>query len=277
MSALDGLHILGLRASSAPPAPDLEESVERLPSIGTQQPDPLLARLTALGATCHNYPVIKIVPAGADDELVKRQVMSFSDYDKAIAISQHAAQLAGWWLDRYWPMQPVGIDYFGVGPASAQPLRDLGLTVVVPESGYSSEALLALPALKTVQGEKIIILRGGQGRDLLEQTLKARGANVDCCELYRRVADSRHRQAIAELLQAQSPLVLIYSGQVLDALLTVVPEAYQVKLKSLPIIVPSERVANLARSRGFHSVHLAASALAQDVEHSVLDWYTRAR
>jgi uroporphyrinogen-III synthase len=171
----------------------------------------------------------------------------------------------------------VGIDYFAVGPASAQPLRDQNVSVTVPQAGYSSEALLALPALKAVQGEKIIIFRGGKGRDLLEHTLTARGANVDCCELYCRVVDYRHREAIAELLQAQSLLVLIYSGQALDALLGVVPEAHLVKLKSLPIIVPSERVANLARSRGFHSIHLAASALAQDVEHSVLDWYTRAR
>lgn len=275
MSALGGLHILGLRASSASPVAGQPTEISL--TSGAYAEDPLLARFEALGATCHNYPVIQIEAAGADDALVKQQVMGFSDYDKAIVISRHAAQLAAWWLDRYWPMQPVDIDYFAVGPASAQPLRDQGVTVVVPESGYSSEALLALPALNTVQGEKIIIFRGGQGRDLLEHSLKMRGASVDCCELYRRVVDSRHREAIAELLQTQSPLVLLYSGQVLDALLAVVPEAYLVKLKSLPIIVPSERVAKLARIRGFHAVHLAASALAQDVEHSVLDWYTRAR
>ena len=275
MSVLGGLHILGLRASSAPPVAG--QPAESSPSSHTHTQDPLLARFEALGATCHNYPVIQIEAAGVDDAQIKQQVMRFSDYDKAIVISRHAAQFSVWWLDRYWPMLPVGIDYFAVGPASAQPLRDQGVTVVVPESGYSSETLLALPALNAVQGERIIIFRGGQGRDLLEHTLKARGASVDCCELYRRVVDARHREAITELLRAQSPLVLIYSGQVLEALLAVVPEAYLVKLKSLPIIVPSERVANLARSRGFHSVHLAASALAQDVEHSVLDWYTRAR
>ncbi len=275
MSALDGLHILGLRAGSSPPV--LDQSVERPSSASPRQQDALLVRLEAFGATCHNYPVIKIEAAGVDNAAVKQQVMGFSDCDKAILISRHAAQLAAWWLDRYWPMQPVGIDFFAVGPASAQPLRDIGVTVVVPESGYSSEALLALPALETVKGEKIIIFRGGQGRNLLEQTLKARGASVDCCELYRRVIDFRHREAIAELLQVQSPLVLIYSGQVLEALLAVVPEAYWMTLKRLTIIVPSDRVANLARRRGFHSVHLAASALAEDMEHSVLDWYTRTR
>jgi len=275
MLALSGLHILGLRASPGPPA--LAQSAERPSSVHAKKQDPLLARLEKLGAICHNYPVLNIKATEVDDEQVKQQVMGFSNYDKAIVVSQHAAQLAGWWLDRYWPMLPVGIDYFAVGPTSAQPLLDQGVSVVVPESGYCSEALLALPALNTVQGEKIIIFRGGRGRDLLEHTLKARGANVDCCELYSRVVDSRHREAIAELIRLESPLVLIYSGQVLDALLELVPEACLVKLKSLSIIVPSERVANLARGRGFNSVHLAASALAQDVEHRVLDWYTRAR
>ena len=275
MSVLGGLHILGLRANSASPV--VGQPSEIGPSSDAHVADPLLVRLESLGASCHNHPIIKIEAAGVDDAVVKQQVMGFSDYDKAIIISRHAAQLAAWWLDRYWPMQPVGIDYFAVGPASAQPLRDLGVTVVVPESGYSSEALLALPALNTVQGEKIIIFRGGQGRDLLEHTLTARGASVDCCELYRRVVDFRHREAIVELLQAQLPLVLLYSSQAVDALLKVVPEACRVLLKGLPIIVPSERVACLARDRGFHSVHLAASALAQDMEHRVLDWYTGAR
>ena len=274
MPALQGLHILSLRAFSSPPEPEQTRSHQK---NCAQKEDPLLARLEVLGATCHNYPVIKIVPAGADDELVKRQVMGFSDYDKAIIISQYAAQLAGWWLDRYWPMLPVGIECFAVGPTSAQPLLDQNVSVTVPQLGFSSEGLLALPALNAVQGAKIIILRGGRGRDLLEQTLKERGASVDCCELYSRVVDSLHREAIAELLQAESPLVLVYSGQVLDALLKVVPEPSLVKLKSLPIIVPSERVANLARNKGFSSVNLAASARAQDMEHSVLGWYTHAR
>ena len=218
MPALNGLHILGLRANSASPVVGQPIAISPISDACAQ--DSLLARFEALGATCHNYPVIKIEAAGVDDVLVKQLVMGFSDYDKAIVISRHAAQLATWWLDRYWPMLPDGIDYFGVGPASAQPLRDIGRTVVVPRSGFSSEALLALPALNTVQGEKIIIFRGGQGRDLLEHTLKARGASVDCCELYRRVVDFRHREVIAELLQAQSPLVLIYSTQTVDALLS---------------------------------------------------------
>lgn len=275
MSILDGLHILGLRASSASPV--LGELPGFKLSSNAPMQDPLLARFEALGATCHHYPVIRIEVAGVNDEMVKQQVMNLCDYDKAIVISQHAAQLITCWLDRYWPMQPVGIDYFGVGPTSAQPLRDFGVSVVVPDMGFTSEALLALAALNAVQGEKIIIFRGGQGRELLEHTLKTRGASVDCCELYRRVIDSLHREAIAELLETQTPLILIYSTQVVDALFSVVPEAYWMTLKSLPIIVPSERVASLARRRGFHSVHLAASALAEDVEHSVLDWYTRAQ
>ena len=272
MSELHGLHILGLRASSV-----LLQPCEDSSSPPEQKPDLLLARLAALGASCYNYPVIKIVPAGADDERVKQQIMNFSHYDKALVISQHAAQLACWWLDRYWPMLPVGIDYLAVGPTSAQPLREQGVAVVVPAQGFSSEALLALPELETVRGQRVIIFRGGRGRDLLEHCLTERGATVDCCELYSRVTDHQYQDLIDALIQRERPLVLIYSGQVLDALLEVVPEACLSKLKGLPVIVPSQRVADLVRRRGFNSVHLAASAHAQDMEHSVLDWYTRAR
>ena len=90
MPALQGQHILSLRTFS-PPEPDQACNHQK---NCAQKEDPLLTHLEALGATCHNYPVIKIVPAGVDDVLVKRQVMCFSDYDKAIVISQHAAQLA---------------------------------------------------------------------------------------------------------------------------------------------------------------------------------------
>ncbi|MBL4782457.1 MAG: uroporphyrinogen-III synthase [Porticoccaceae bacterium] len=274
MSALSGRHILSLRASSSPHTLDQTAGA---PLAGFQKQDSLMARLARLGAICHHYPVIKIEAAGADNEQVKRQVMAFSEYDKAIIVSQHAARSAWYWLDRYWPMLPVGVGYFAVGPTSAQPMLEQGVLVSVPTSGYTSEALLALSALKTVEGQKILIFRGGQGRDLLEKTLRERGAKVDCCELYGRVVEACHSHSIVELIQAQSPLLLIYSGQILAALLEIVPEAHLSRLKNLPIVVPSVRVETLARGRGFRSIHLAASALVQDMEQSVLDCYTPAR
>ncbi|OUS12397.1 hypothetical protein A9Q89_05785 [Gammaproteobacteria bacterium 53_120_T64] len=279
MQALGGLHILSLRASSLPSSPGqtAERAFASSHTADSQTQDPLIGRLEKLGATCHHYPVINIEPVEADNERLKQQAMAFSEYDKAIVVSQHAARLAWWWLDRYWPMLPVGLEYFAVGPASAEPLRKQCVPVTVPSSGYSSEALLALPALTTVEGQKIIIFRGGQGRDLLESTLGERGARVDCSDLYRRVVDARHRHAIVGLIQTESPLLLIYSGQILAAILEIVPEAYLARLQGLPIVVPSARVARLAQGRGFRSIHLAASALSQDMEQSVLDCYTPAR
>lgn len=274
MSSLRGLHVLVVRALPA----DLP-SIRSLECSGEDEAeadsDTLMDRLEALGATCYHYPVIKIVVAADDDASLKQQMMNFAEYDKAIVVSRRAGLLAGAWLDRYWPILPTGTEYFAVGPTSAVPLKNtLNITALIPDSVYSSEGLLALPQLKDVAGNRIIILKGTGGRDLLERTLKERGAVLDGCELYRRVVDASYCQAITALLQSESPLVLVHSGEVLEALLQVTPEYLWPALKALSIIVPGQRVADLVSGAGFASVHIASSALPQDMERKVLDWYT---
>jgi uroporphyrinogen-III synthase len=51
---------------------------------------------------------------------------------------------------------------------------------------FDSEALLELPELTDVAGKRVIIFRGDGGRELLGDTLKARGASVEYLSCYRR-------------------------------------------------------------------------------------------
>lgn len=57
----------------------------------------------------------------------------------------------------------------------------------MPSEGADSEALLALPELGAVRGQRILIVRGEGGRTLLADTLAARGAQVDHAVVYRRL------------------------------------------------------------------------------------------
>ena len=67
-------------------------------------------------------------------------------------------------------------------------MRRYGATeVIVPSERFDSEALLALPELETVAGKRIAIFRGEEGRELLGDTLRARGASVEYVACYRRV------------------------------------------------------------------------------------------
>ena len=58
--------------------------------------------------------------------------------------------------------------------------------VISPPLRFDSEALLELPQLTDVNGRRVIIFRGDGGRELLGETLAARGASVEYVSCYRR-------------------------------------------------------------------------------------------
>jgi uroporphyrinogen-III synthase len=76
---------------------------------------------------------------------------------------------------------------FAVGPGTARALQAHGLDSIITPDGQDSEALLALPQLADVAGKRVVIVRGVGGRALLADTLRARGAQVDFMECYRRM------------------------------------------------------------------------------------------
>ena len=72
----------------------------------------------------------------------------------------NAAQLTLEWLDRYWPMMPVGIEFFAVGQQTAEILAGADITALSPMGRQNSEALLALPELQGLSDQRVIIFRG---------------------------------------------------------------------------------------------------------------------
>ena len=111
-----------------------------------------------------------------------------------------------WWLDGYkrqvtyslpallsqrqWPphLLPAAIGQGTVRALAAHGVHGC----IAPEQRFDSEALLALPELQAerVAGQRVLILRGDGGRELLAETLSARGALVDLVSCYRRLPPS---------------------------------------------------------------------------------------
>ncbi|HEX2795777.1 MAG TPA: uroporphyrinogen-III synthase, partial [Immundisolibacter sp.] len=138
-----------------------------------------------------------------------------------------------------------------VGPASARALRAAGFTdVLMPETRFDSEGLLALPQLHQLAGRRVVIFRGEGGRTLLADTLTARGADVWAVACYRRVAAGDPAQLKAWLETNAIAALTATSRASLDGLLTVAgPAAAQ--LKTLPLVVLSAALVDYAQHAGF--------------------------
>ena len=162
--------------------------------------------------------------------------------DLAIFVSANAVQM-GLAATRERGPWPAATRVAAVGEATAQALRNSGFaTVISPTERHDSEALLALDALKNVGGLEILIFRGEGGRELIRQTLEARGARVLYAECYRRIRPSSDP---APLLEAWSrgeiQAVSVLSAETLENFVAMVGAA--APLRATTLVVPHEAIA----------------------------------
>ncbi|WP_411726334.1 uroporphyrinogen-III synthase [Methyloglobulus sp.] len=140
-----------------------------------------------------------------------------------------------------------------IGQATAKELELAGLqATIIPEQGYDSESLLAMPQLQHVNGQGILIVRGQGGREELANVLRSRGANVEYWEVYKRVIpDYDSFQVISLLGQDKLDVVIITSCEALQNLLAMLGTNYKKRLAMVPLVVISERIRQLAGDMGF--------------------------
>lgn len=145
-----------------------------------------------------------------------------------------------------------------VGRATATALQENGRPPdLVPEQGFDSEALLALPALQGIRGRRVLIVRGVGGRPLLGDTLAQRGAEVAYAEVYRRALPEVDIHPHLSAWQQQLDFITATSDEVLQNLCRMVGDAHQGWLRSVPLVVMSERGGATAMQLGFRTVAVA--------------------
>ncbi len=214
-------------------------------------------QLAEFGVNTDIVPVMAIEPLtdAASVQSIKSTLYDLDLYTAAIFVSQNAVQHGMDWVDSLWPQYPVKQAYFAVGSATAQALLARGVDATAAADAMNSEALLALPQLQEVAGERILILRGRGGRNHLGEELAARGARVDYVELYQRNLPVNAAEKLNLWLRKQtSPsLISVHSGESLDNLNHLATGGLET-LKHIPLLVPGQRVAKHAKNQGWQVV-----------------------
>ncbi|WP_369600141.1 uroporphyrinogen-III synthase [Hahella sp. SMD15-11] len=144
---------------------------------------PLADALKAQGAGVRELPVFepRALPLeGAD----RTRLLNLDQYHHVIVVSKPAARFLAEAVDTWWPQCPVGLNWYCPGEGTRQVLESALPVRVRTGSPATSEGLLDLPALQAVAGQRVLIVRGTEGRELLASTLTERGARVEYLPVY---------------------------------------------------------------------------------------------
>lgn len=221
----------------------------------------LCALIEAAGGRATALPTIEIAPP-ADPVAAGALLDRLQEFDLAVFVSANAVHsVAALMQGRSWPS---ATRIAAVGRGSALALARHGWRVdVQPAREFTSEGLLAESVLRDPSGLRVLILRGDGGRELLTDTLRARGAEVVHAEVYRRVLPAGAAAALARVA-ATSPAVdavVVSSNEGLLNLYAAAGDALRAWLLSRTLIVIGTRAAALAATLGFERpAHIAAEA-----------------
>ena len=192
-----------------------------------------------------------------------------TDADIVIAVSKHAVLWSDKILQSQQLLWPDKADYFAIGQKTAQNLRRVSLQNVHYPAISDSEHFLQLPQLQNIAGKKVVILRGNGGRELIYDTLKKFADTVAYCEVYQRHKREYDRASqLADWQQQGITHLIITSGEQLEHLAGGISDDRW--LTSKMIIVPSQRIADLANELGFNNVLVSGSASNPDLLAAIL-------
>ena len=222
----------------------------------------LVDAIVAAGGRPLIFPLLEISPAAAGEAL-DSAAAALSSYALIVFISPNAVAHALPAILARGPW-PVGVMPAAVGPGTVKALAAQGVNgCLVPSERFDSEALLALPELAAshLSGRKVLILRGDGGRELLADTLKERGATVDCVTCYRRAAPSGDAAPLLAAWRAgKLDALTVSSSEALRHLLAMLDEEGRAFLQKTPLFVPHARIAETARGLGLDRIVLTAAA-----------------
>jgi len=231
-----------------------------------EQAEKLCALIEARGGQAIKLPVVDIRPA-RKNEALQKLTGGLKKYQIGIFISRNAVKHTLILL-KHDIKALKHLKIMATGQATAAILQKNGITDVIHAGAYAeSEALLELPELQSseITGRNIIIFRGIGGRELLAETLRARGAKVDYAEVYERIPVQYTKPELDAVWSNQKlDYVVITSSESLQNLFDMLSSEQRNIMLDTNIIVFGKRMSELAIKLGFRKTPLIAHEMSDN-------------
>jgi uroporphyrinogen-III synthase len=220
--------------------------------------------LSSVGAECQTLPTISIEPL----ELLpseRQKILDLDQYKHIIVVSQHAARIGLEYIDEFWPQAPAEQHWYAIGRKTASILRPEQINLIEPERDLTSEKLLESKPLANITGEKVLILKGKEGRNTLQKGLTERGASVDTISLYSRSCPNYSVQEVKDRIETFKPnYIIALSGETLLNLISICQKS-EIDIRYEEFILSSQRVMNIAYEHGLKRAYIPTNLMPIDI------------
>ena len=257
----------------APPSEPTLRNIHVLVTRPEDQQQNLVELIKHEGGDAFRFPTIEIAPTEYQQHL-HETLRHLEQFNLAVFISPNAAQFVFEALSDLGLRLPDSLLLACVGKGCARAVEEQGYTVhAMPVSGIGSEGLLKHELMQVMQGKRVVIFRGNGGRELLADSLRERGAEVEYCECYRRKApDVDAGPLIKQWRDGKIQVVTITSTQALKNLKQMIGEDAVDLLQGTPLIALSERIGEVATGMGCRDVWVTGDTSDVAIVDAIKQW-----
>lgn len=168
-------------------------------------------QLEQQGAAVVQLPTIETVPLASSQGL-DAALDALSSYDWAIFTSVNGVRYV---FERFAHRRHdirrlAGVRLAAIGPQTAHALEARHLRVEAMPAEYRAEALL--PALGNVAGQRILLPRAAEAREVLPTELRAAGAKVDEIAVYKTVRPPTQTEELRRLLHTRQVDLITFTS-----------------------------------------------------------------
>lgn len=174
---------------------------------------PLTDFLQSQGINVLNLPLLELVACELS-EREKHQLTEINRYHAVIFVSETAVSYFFKFIDHYQIFLNPNLIVIAVGQKTAQVFNQYWqkyystpLNLLTPSDvnlPENNEGLLQLPFVQRLKkGDKVLLLKGKDGRELLKNTLIKKGITVDEVDFYQRIFPPSSSQIFQDFCQSE--------------------------------------------------------------------------
>jgi uroporphyrinogen-III synthase len=216
---------------------------------------------------CIDFPLIDIQAAviGNSQLLLLENLNQFK---KIIFISSNAVDhFQKKLLEANISIANIQSQFFCVGPTTQKEfLNFFNFQIDMPENQYDTNGLLNMKALEIIdESEKILIVRGVGGKEILKSKLEERGATVSYLECYKRVLLDIDFNFISKCTkESEKIFILITSNEIARHFLASIKNSGQ-NFKNLSLIANHNEIFKTLKNQ-YPNVYLIADINPKNIQ-----------